>query len=227
MVWGWGESLADPAEQFLAGEGFAEVGFFFGGSLGADVAAGGEDGDIWGEAAEAFGEFAAAHAGHDKVGYDEVDGGIGGLEEVEGPLAVIGGENLIAEGREDRLAHIEEHFLVIDDEDGFVTAEVIDFSGLVADDFLLGGEEEADEGALLGFAGEGDDAAVVSDDTVDPSEAEAAVFGVIFGGEEWFEDADLVFAVDPAAVVGDFDADVVTGGEPEVGGGDGLVKAMV
>lgn len=145
--------MADLAEEFLAGEGFTEVGFFLGGTLGADVAAGGEDGDIGGEAAEAFCEFAAAHAGHDEVSDDEVDGGIGGLEEVEGTLAVIGGEDFIAEGGEDGLAHIEEHFLVIDDEDCFATAEVIDFGGLVADDFLLGGEEEADEGAFLGFAG--------------------------------------------------------------------------
>ena len=203
--------MFDFGQEFLAGKGFLQISAVVFLAGGPDVTAGVEDPFFGPVLLDLFDELAAAHARHDEVGDDEIDGSVVRVQQVQSFLTAGGGEDAIAVCGENGFAHFEDEILVINDEDGLIAVEIVGGEIVGGRDGFLGGKIDADGGAEAGFAGNGDTAAVIGDDAIDPSEADPAM--ILLGGKEGFENARENFGLNTAAVVADFDADISSSGE--------------
>ncbi len=215
LVGGGAEDFADFAGEVLQGEGLLQESFFAVGGKRAGESVFGVAGKIKDLGARAcwqklLNEFVAAHAGHDDVGNDEVDGlGVSGGQGKSG-VAVGGFENVVA-ARLERLANeLANGLFVFNEENGFSSADGGERSGSGKS---FGGlidarEINSEDGAAAELALNEDVAAALLDDAVDGGEPEAGTFAFFLGGEERLEDAGLGFAVHTLAGVADGNHDV-------------------
>ena len=203
--------MFDLGQQFLAGEGFLQISAVVFLAGWPDVTAGVEDPFFGPVLLDLFDELAAAHAGHDEVGDDEIDGSVIVVQLVQCFLTAGSSEDAVAVRGEDGFAHFEDEVFVIDHEDRLSAVEIAGGRIVGRGDGFLRRQVDADGGADTGFAGDSDIAAMIGDDAIDPGEADSAM--ISFRREEWFENSWQDFGFDAAAVVADLDTDICARGE--------------
>ena len=182
--------------------------------------------DDWGKAVEGaqfLKGFEAGHFGHGHVHEDEADFVLMSAEDADGFLAIAGGEDAIAVRFEQGFGDHADHDFVIDQQDGFIAADIGGGGGgggggLERSDGLIAWEEDAEGSALTWGGLTFHPSAVLLDDAVGGGEAEAGAFALFFGGEERLEDFIDNFRRHTAAGIGDGQADVFPGHGLEAAG---------
>ncbi len=144
----------------------------------------------------------AGLAGHPLVAQEDGDIVSLALDDFEGFGGGAGGEDGKGVG-EGAFEAFEGHFLIIDVEDGVFLVICCGLHGVLGLGGFGGGEADLHFGELSGFAGDGELALELLDDTVADAQAEAQAFADLLGGKERVEDLVLDSGVDAGAVVGD------------------------
>ncbi len=115
------------------------------------VAAGKQDARAGVDLLQAGENPGAAHPGHDHVQYDQVDAFMVLPENLQGLAAAAGRQDGIAQGDQHLPGHVEDHLLVIDEQDGFAAARRLQRGFLDLGDRLVGGGQVDMEGAAAAF----------------------------------------------------------------------------
>ena len=97
-----------------------------------------------------------------------------------------------------------------------MAAQILGRAMMFRDDPFLRRQIEANGCAHSRLAGNGDAAAVISDDSVNPGQTQTAMIGSTFGCKKRFENSRQHFGFDPRAGVGDFGANVSAGHQTHV-----------
>jgi hypothetical protein len=143
-----------------------------------------------------FAEFAAADAGHDDVGDEDIDVFFAGLGEAQTGFAIFGFEDLVAARGESEADEFAHRVLVFYQQNGFAAAGFVGL-GLGGAQFfrrIFGARQIDVEGCALPDLALGEDVSIaLLDDAVDGGEAEAGAFSFFLGGKEGFKDAGLSF----------------------------------
>lgn len=226
-----GDVTGHGLEEILGG-----VGFGYGGDVsvflvvGHDVAGGitaghdGADGGV--DDAQALKGFLAAHAAGDGEVKDHKLIGVGLVDGIlirdDGVCAIADAIHAIVVMFEEMAGELRHSGFVVHNENALTLAFGV---GVGAGRFFgkfgpgVGGDGEVDEegGPSSGRGANGDVAAVFTEDGVGGGKPESAA--PIFGGVVGFKDAGGHVGSDAAALVADFEAEVVAGGEVEGGAG--------
>jgi len=173
-----------------------------------------DDDDVREFLLDAAGKFGAAHAGHDDVRQQNVDGAAEALGDFEGFDAVGGRKNLVTGGVEEFAGEGANGGFVFDEQNRLaVTALGGDrFRGLHDGQFFLRvWQVDFEASAGAGRRLDMDAAGTLIDDAINGGEAKTGAFAGFLGGEEGFKDAGFDFGGHAGTVIGDGKHGVVAG----------------